>query len=43
MTDEQRTPDIKVIAHEVTPFVWRWPEGEERFEKVWDLEVAWSS
>ena len=43
MTDEQRTPDIKVIAHDVAPFVWRWPEGEERFEKVWDLEVAWSS
>ena len=43
MTEEERKADIKVTATEVAPFVWKWPEGEEHFEKVWDLKVVWDS
>ena len=32
---------IVVTATPGTPFVFTWPEGEERFEKVWDVDAVW--
>ena len=43
MTDEQRKAGITVTATEVGPFVWKWPEGEEHFEKAWGLAVVWNA
>ena len=34
---------IVVTATPGTPFVFTWPEGEERFEKVWDVDAVWRS
>jgi uncharacterized HhH-GPD family protein len=35
--------DIVVTAMPGTPFVFKWPEGEEQFERVWDLDGVWRS